>query len=199
MEKVKHDKNLLFVIIGIVVLVLGFLLVFMTSKKENKDDSKDNQEAKILLENGIYSNGNGEARLIINGENGSLKYISNGQHYNYELMLKDDVYVTFFEESLIIIKSSKENEIEIISNKEEVYSGVYSKTKDYDNDEILKDYYGDTSYLHSDLSGIYKSGDTILYLLQSGENTIVMRLNDNDYTMGFDKKEEGIYVNTFSN
>ena len=190
---------LIIIVVAILLIVVGSILfVGNKSNKEEKKEEEKKEEIKTYFESGIFTNGNIEIRLVVNDNDATIKYLDGDNVSNYGFIKHENKFVNDIENPTITIKSEKAKTIEIESTDEKVKSGIYNKTKEYIIEDLLKDRFGDITYLTSDLSGTYKNDKETLNIVQNGENSITIKIDDNNFTMGLDKNERGVYVNSFS-
>ncbi len=195
----KNIKKYKYIIIGIAIIILIIGIIFIIKPFGNKsNNNQEEQKEPFYFESGVFANNGKEIRIIVNEKSLTINNIVNGYTSIYNLFFNEGEFVNDAENPTITIKSEKEKTIELISNIETLENGTYVKTKDYSSEDMLKDRFGDTTYLYSDLSGKYVFNKTTLYLVQISEKTILIRFNDEDYTTGLDKNEEGLYVNNFT-
>ncbi len=190
---------LIIIVVAILLIVVGSILfVGNKSNKEEKKEEEKKEEIKTYFESGIFTNGNIEIRLVVNDNDATIKYLDGDNASNYGFIKHENKFVNDIENPTITIKADKAKTIEIESTDEKVKSGIYNKTKEYNIEELLIDRFGDITYLTSDLSGEYKNNQKTLNILQTSESSITIKVDNNTFTMGFDKNENGVYVNSFS-
>ncbi len=192
-KKVKKQilkiNNRLLPLIAIVVLVVGCLIFVgtnMLKSKNSSNESDNDEEEAITIERfeGIYKNN--EDKLYIHKiSDTSFFYVISGI-FQGQAILTDKTAKQEGSEKAIYYFEFKpvKNGIELIHHSEDnqitikVATGKYEKIAEYSKENVYKEAVGDPSYLNSKYSGVFKSGEMVLYLYQKNEKEVKVEASE---------------------
>ena len=86
----------------------------------------------------------------------------------------------------------------LIKSNANLESGTYKKTGKYTNEELFNDFYGDKTYLTSEINGVYEKDDIKIYVYQKNGNVIRIFFDfsgENDLELS--KNDDGNYYLEF--
>ncbi len=197
-EKSQTKVNIV-IIAALVVLLFVVAFVFIipsiTGKKtesDNKDNGKetvtdnskkdDSSSVAIKDFNGVYEYNKAVIVLYSLNDDEVFVDVNTGSYY-YSSVL--DYKKGILNDNDLTVKLKDENTISIESNNESISDGDYKKTKEYTEDDFIKDNYSDAyKYLDSKYNGQYQLGDATMSLLQIDEETVRVLIQKGE---GFDK------------
>ena len=199
----KGNNKMIIIVVVVLLLVAACAYVYFCTdliKGEKKEEEKieekqDDDSGKIasgLVEKfeGIYSAEND--KLYIHKVNDkTIKYVLGGNFQGTAEVDGDKTAIekdSFGDGHFEFVLADDGIEVEYISQDEDtsvaVDTGLYTRVADYSKDNVYKEAVGDPQYLtNSNYSGLYKSDDVEMYVIQTSENKVIVTLGNNNFEL----------------
>ena len=178
-EEKKGNKKIGIIIAIIVALLVVGVVVFLVLNKDSKKDTDKKEDTKTeekkeetpkedtyrgiykLNKNTLKVHCNDICYITIYNEDEEEIYTEMAYMKKNEIK-ENDVTITFEKDKITIKNESEDDEI----------SGTYTKEKEYTDEEIYKDYYGNIELLKTKYNGYYKLNDKEMYIFQTEEDRV---------------------------
>ena len=206
-EEPKPKSKALPIIIGAIVLVLiGLGVAFgmgLFGSSENKEANNTannaengNKEVASATDKfvGIYASENN--KMFIHKESDTLIHYVIGDSFEGSAIVTEDTAKerNGIDDDYFSFKLTDEGiELTYVTSDEDksvvIDTGLYKKVAEYTKENVYKEAVGDPSYLTSNYSGLFKSGEIELYVYQTSEKEFMVRTTS-DVENYFEEKFE---------